>query len=360
MLLPAATRRKNLPTLRAVCVLPRIHQPFISFIVFICSLLIFCFWQPVDSLAQDPKPDDDVIRVSTDLLLFPIRIRDKGEQMVKGLTENELSLEDKDRVTTGLYFEPGADRVALVFALDQSGSLREIISQQREAALALFRRFSDRSSIAVLRFAQTPTVVAPFERDPAKAVSGFISSSGSDRQTAIFDAAARAVTLFDSLPRVRSERRIVILISDGLDNSSRMKPGVVIDAALDKHVSFYVIHLPLFEPRDGRLAVRTPAKGFRDLAGKTGGRYFLAGDVKSALAPAKEIDLTPIFQAIEEDLKSQYLLGFYLGESANDGRKHRFTLGLPSGMEYQVGQLRYSRKHEFFVLRPREALKARD
>ena len=110
--------------------------------------------------------------MSTDLLLFPIRIKDKRNQAVQGLTESELSLEDKDRVTTGLYFTPGADRVALVFALDQSGSLREIISQQREAALALFRRFSDRSSIAVLRFAEVPAVVAPFERDPGKAQFG--------------------------------------------------------------------------------------------------------------------------------------------------------------------------------------------
>ena len=62
--------------------------------------------------------------MSTDLLLFPIRIRDKRDQAVQGLTEGQLSLEDKDRVTTGLYFTPGADRVALVFALDQSGSLR--------------------------------------------------------------------------------------------------------------------------------------------------------------------------------------------------------------------------------------------
>ncbi|MDQ2921762.1 MAG: VWA domain-containing protein [Acidobacteriota bacterium] len=340
--------------------LPRAIQSFISFAVVIYTLLAICFLQPVKSLAQDSKTEDDVVRVSTDLLLFPIRIKGKGEQAVQGLTESALSLEDKDRVTTGLYFAPGADRVALVFALDQSGSLREIISQQREAALALFRRFSDRSSIAVLRFAEAPAVVAPFERDPAKARSAFSVSAGSNRHTAIFEAAAKAVTLFDDLPRVRAERRIVILISDGLDNASRTKPGAVIDAALNNRVSFYVIHLPLFEPRDGRLAVRAPAKGFRDLAEKTGGKYFLAGDVRSALAPVKDIDLTAIFQAIEEDLKSQYLLGFYLGEGANDGRKHRFSLGLPSGLEYQVGRLGYSRRHEFFVHRPLEALKARD
>jgi hypothetical protein len=103
--------------------------------------------------------------------------------------------------------------------------------------------------------------------------------------------------------------------------------------------------------------VRPPSKGFRDLAEKTGGKYFLVGDAKSALRPAAGNDLSPIFQAIEEDLKSQYLLGFYLGETANDGRRHRFSLSLPDGLEYEVGNRSYSRKQEFFVLRPREALR---
>ena len=331
-----------------------------TFLVFICSLLATSLLLPVKSLAQEPTTEDEVIRVSTDLLLFPIRIRDQRNQAVQGLTEGQLSLEDKDRVTTGLYFTPGADRLALVFALDQSGSLREIISQQREAALALFQRFSERSSIAVLRFAEVPTVVAPFEHDPAKPVRHSVHQQEAIERQTIFDAAARAVSMFAALPRVRAERRIVILISDGLDNASRTKPNAVIEAALNDRVSFYVIHLPLFEPRDGRLAVRTPAKGFRDLAEKTGGKYFLAGDVKAALGPVKDIDLTSIFQAIEDDLKSQYLLGFYLGETANDGRKHKFSLGLPEGLEYQFGRMDYSRRHEFFVLRPREALKTKD
>ncbi len=356
MLVSEETRSSILPSSRAVWFLPRLP----AFLFFICSFLSPAFLPAVKSLAQEPATEDEVVRVSTDLLLFPIRIKDKNARAVQGLTETELSLEDKDRVTTGLYFTPGADRVALVFALDQSGSLRQIISQQREAALGLYRRFSDRSSVAVLRFAETPTIVTQFERDPTKASSAFNPSAGSNRHTAIFDAAAKSVNMFEGLPRVRAERRIVILISDGLDNASRTKPGAVIDAALNNRVSFYVIHLPLFEPRDGRLAVRAPVSGFRDLAEKTGGKYFLGGDVKAALSPVKDIDLTAIFQAIEDDLKSQYLLGFYLGEVANDGQKHRFSLSLPPGLEYQFGRLGYSRRHEFFVHRPREALKARD
>ncbi|HWN08521.1 MAG TPA: VWA domain-containing protein [Pyrinomonadaceae bacterium] len=309
-------------------------------------------------MAQDAEPpEDEVVRVNTDLLLFPVRIRNKNGQIETKLTERDLTLKDNDGVTTGLYFHPGADRVALVFALDQSGSLRDSISQQRDAALALFSRFSERSRVAIIRFSETPALVAPFGRDDIAMRAAFNFPAEPNRRTAIFNAAAAALKAFDGITRVRSERCIVILISDGLDNTSTIKPSSIIESALQKRVSFYVIHLPLFEPRDGRLAIRSPAKGFRDLAEKTGGKYFLAGDAQSALSLQKRLDLTSVFQAIEDDLKSQYLLGFYLGETANDGRKHRFSLSVPAGFEYQVGRFGYSRTQDFFVERPREALR---
>lgn len=311
---------------------------------------------PAQSPAQEsPSDDAEVIKVNTHLLVYPIRIRNKHGAVAATLTERDLSLKDEDHVTAGLYLYPGADRVSLVFALDESGSLRDIVSEQREAALALAGRFGDRSQVAVLRFAEKPSLVAPFGKNSTAASEAFEFPIKRDQHTAIFDAAAVAVDAFAGLPRVRSERRIVVLISDGLDNASTIKASQVIAAALAKQISFYVIHLPLFEPRDGRLAVRSPAKGFRDLAEKTGGKYFLVGNARSALASSASktsIDLTPIFQAIEEDLRSQYLLGFYTGEGSRDGRNHRFTIGFPAGIEYQLGGYGYSRTHEFFVNMP--------
>lgn len=317
----------------------------------VLAFLLVCLYDNVShALAQQVTTDeDDIVRVSTELLLFPIRIRDKKGQAVPGLTDQDLILKDPDKATSGLYFSPGADRVALMFALDESGSLREIVSQQQEAALGLFSKFGERSTVAVLRFSDTPSLVSPFTKDPTEALIAFQFRAAPNKQTAIFDAAAKAVSAFQDLPRVRAERRIVVLISDGLDNRSRTSADSVINAALEKKVSFYVIHLPLFEPRDGRLAVRQPTKGFKQLAEKTGGQYFLVGDEKSALSP-KQIDLTPIFHAIEEDLKSQYLLGFYIAESARDNRRHEFSLTLkPEGVEYSAGRQRYSRTQKFFI-----------
>jgi Ca-activated chloride channel family protein len=314
--------------------------------------LFVCLCGAASPAFAQQNDEDEVVRVNTDLLLFPVRIRDKKGQAVAGLSDQDLLLKDQEGVTTGVYFAPGADRVALMFALDQSGSLRQVISQQQEAALALFSRFGERSSVAILRFSDTASLVAPFTKDLAAAREAFKFVAAPNEQTAIFDGAAKAVKAFDELPPVRAERRIVVLISDGLDTRSRTSAESVIDAALERRVSFYVIHLPLFEPRDGHLAVRRPSKGFRELAEKTGGKYFLVGDTKSALSPAPP-DLGPIFQAIEEDLKSQYLLGFYISESSRDNRKHVFSVSMkPDGVEYSVGRMGYSRSHKFMINLP--------
>src|SRR5215217_3147619 len=187
-------------------------------------LLLVCFYvavQPTAALAQQTTDDEDVIRVNTDLLLFPVRIRDKKGQAVAGLTDQDLSLKDQEQVTTGIYFAPGADRVAMLFALDQSGSLHQIIEQQREAALALFSRFGERSSVAILRFSEKATLVAPFTKDLENARAAFKFRATQNAKTAIFDSAATALKAFDDLTPSRTERRIVVLISDGLDTRSR-------------------------------------------------------------------------------------------------------------------------------------------
>jgi VWFA-related protein len=299
------------------------------------------------TLAQEP--DVDVLRVSTDLVVFPVRVADKNRQSVLNLTQQDFAFKDEDKVITSPYFAAGAERVAMVFALDESGSLREIISQQRDTAVALFSRFKEESRIAILRFAEKPKLVVPFDKDADEARTAFTFSAGRNQRTAIFDAAASAIDAFAGLAKDPAERRIVILISDGLDNASATRANAVIESARDKNISFYVIHLPLFEPRDGRLAVRSPAKGFRDLAAKTGGRYFLVGE-RSPFAAAEHHDLSPVFQAIEDDIKSQYLIGFYVGGETRDGRSHRVSITLTRpGLAYSVGDRGYSRTHHFSV-----------
>jgi VWFA-related protein len=283
-----------------------------------------------DAVAQttDASPED-VVRVETNLITVPVYVDDARRRRVQQLTAADFQIRDAGRPVELAYFAAGTQRVALTFLLDASGSTRERITQQRETALALFARFGEGSRVAVIRFWEQPDVTAPFTSERERIREAFQLPALPDRRTAIFDAALAAVRHFDSLRSERTERRIVILISDGLDTASTTRARQVVEEATAGGISFYVVHLPLFAPRGVVLAPRPYAKGFRDLAAQTGGRFFTLGDAASALDPRARYDLAPIFQAVAEDLQSQYVLGFYADNStARDRRPRRIDVTL--------------------------------
>lgn len=268
------------------------------------------------------------MRVRTDLVTIPAVVTDAHGRRVAGLTKADFTVEDNGHAVALSYFAAGTEHVALLFALDASGSIREVITQQREAALKLFSRFGHGSRVAVLQFGEKATLMVPFTTDTDKAQSAFNAHPSLNQRTAIFDAAASAVHAFAEPQSNPAERRILILISDGLDNMSTVRAPSVIEDARALGVSIYVIHLPLYAPRDGQLMARPAAKGFRDMAKKTGGRYFMVGDAKSALNPQAAPDLTPVFHAIEEDLHGQYVLGYYTDDRARETSLHRIEINL--------------------------------
>jgi Ca-activated chloride channel family protein len=315
---------------------PPVRSIRVAFIAFAAALILFSL--QIKTSAQEP--DGEVLRVRTDLITVPLYVTDRQGRRINSLRQQDFVVRDNGRVVETSYFASGTDRVALLFALDASGSARDIITEQRQAALALFSRFGKESRVAVMHFTERANLAASFTAESTQALSAFDFPALAGRRTAIFDAALASVHSFNTPDR--AERRIVILISDGLDTTSTANASKVIGEALENGVSFYVIHLPLFEPRDGRLVPRPASKGFRDLAEKTGGKYFMLGNAKEALQPRPQYDLTPIFNAIEEDLRGQYLLGYYPAEGARDSLPHRIEVGLASGnnKRLSVRQLR--------------------
>jgi Ca-activated chloride channel family protein len=271
----------------------------------------------------------------------PVTVADSRGRRISDLKREDFVLTDDGRSTKIDYFASGAERIALVFVLDNSGSLREQLARQQDAAMGLFSRFGPGSSVAVIRFGQQARLLAPFTRDTDGARAAFSVPVNLSERTAIFDAASTAVQAYAPRGENSTERRIAILISDGLDTASSSSAAQVIAAANRVNVSFYVIQLPLFTPSDGRLVPRPAAKGFRDLADRTGGKYFVAGTARSALDPNAPVDLAPVFAAIEEDLRSQYVIGFYPSEASRDGQTHRAAITV-SNRKLKVHQLRTS------------------
>lgn len=301
--------------------------------------LSFCLFPLIfannKSFAQETAAapaDEDVIRVATNLVTIPVRVTDGRGRPVAGLRKTDFALYRGAQLIPPDYFAAGTERVALTFMLDESSSARDTITQQNETALALFSRFGRNSRLSVIHFREHPEIVLPFSSnenaadahvDTAAARRAFRLNAEPNRRTAIFDAALAAVravaaaTNSKQNARHQLERRIVILLTDGLDTASTISYKDAIAAAQTYGVSFYVINIPLFVPGDGHLVARKATRGVRELAERTGGRYFVVGDAQSALNPRAEYDLAPIFAAIAADLQSQYVLGYYARGETN-------------------------------------------
>ena len=331
-----------------VSLTPRAARRFsLSALAVLALLLQLCVF---NVSAQDETVDssEEVVRVRTDLVTVPVFVTDKDGRRVPGLQKNDFEVLDAGRAVETTYFAAGTERVALLFVLDASGSTRDIITQQRETALAIFSRFGARSRVGVMHFRERPELVLPFTNDIRRAREAFRISAQPDRRTSIFDAALAAVRVFAGGERHAAERRIVILISDGLDTASAARAATVVNEAHAAGVSFYVIHLPLYTPREGRLVERRPSKGFRELAEQTGGRFFTVGDARSALDPRAEYDLAPVFKAIADDLLGQYVIGYYAGDAVRREGFHAVEVRLTptARRKLRVSQLRAGYEHK--------------
>jgi phosphatidylethanolamine-binding protein (PEBP) family uncharacterized protein len=89
--------------------------------------------------------------------------------------------------------------------------------------------------------------------------------------------------------------------------------------AQEHGIAVYSILIPIYSPYGDRLVARRPTKGFVEIAEETGGKFFPVGTVEDALNPSAKLDLRPVFDAIVEDLRNQYYLGFYPPENVQPG-----------------------------------------
>lgn len=106
-------------------------------------------------------------------------------------------------------------------------------------------------------------------------------------------------------------RHVIILISDGEDNQSRVTAPEVIEAARRAEVTIYAIgtaNSNIFSRGD---------KLMENLAGETGGRAFF---------PNKIEDVVRAFTLIREELRSQYALSYKPANFDADGHYRRIDI----------------------------------
>jgi tight adherence protein B len=184
-----------------------------------------------------------------------------------------------------------ADASAIVLAIDTSGSMKgQPIAEALAAAGQFLASVKPNDQVAVVTFGHTAQVVQPLTSDTAS-LANALSATTSDHTsgTALNDAVSLGVKELATAPA--TARRVLIVMTDGVDSSSLVPLPEATKAAVANQVAIYSIAL-----RSRQYAPEV----LQQLAGATGGSF----------RDAEKGGLANVYSAVAAELARTYVLTY--------------------------------------------------
>jgi len=245
--------------------------------------------------AQSAPPGIPSISVDVNLVVLHPSVRDRQGGFVSGLRKQDFQVFEDGRRQAIRLFQHEDVPVSVGLLVDNSASMGPKRPDVTAAALAFARSSNPQDELFVVNFDQKVSFGLPdtelfSARAPEleKALNG-VPAWG---QTALYDAIEAGL---EHMTKASRERKILIVVSDGGDNSSRQTLKQVVDNAARSNVMIYAIGL-----LDEHDADQNP--GFlKKIARVTGGEAFFPDPTSEAVNVCKQI---------AQDIRRQYTIGY--------------------------------------------------
>lgn len=270
------------------------------YLVIVFALVLF----PAFAQAQE---GDDVVRVDTELVVLNITVTDKAGQYVPGLRQSDFKIfEDGQEVPVQLVssFSVQESPFASVVLLDTSGSMETRMSLARSAAIRFLDRLRDEDVAAVYRFDSKVEMLQEFSggRDLAPMAFG-IRAKG---MTTLNDAIVQAAKVLNERPE---KRKAIVVLSDGMDTSSKASGDKALENAMAIGASIYAVDMSAIQT--GAAQNHQSAMVLKSFAEKSGGRF--------VATPGGPV-LRDAFASIADELGHQYTIAYRPLNRAHDGK----------------------------------------
>src|SRR5580698_10941772 len=289
--------------------------------------------QPVG--AQAPTSDEDqvpTIKVETRLVNVALNVVDAKGSPVGGLGRDDFEiLEDGKPQKIAVFEKESSTPLSIVLAIDASESVMTSERLEKEAAKhfvnALLR---EQDELDLMECSAVVREVVPFTNQKKRIESG-LSEIHTGAATALYDAIYLASQRLDGTSLANGRRRVVVLITDGEDTVKGSRYTQALEQAQRAGAMVYsIIIVPIYADA-GRNTGGEHA--LIQLAEDTGGKYYYVVDPK---------DLEPAFAHVSDDLRTQYVLGYYAPHPAANGSfrtiKVKMTdASLKYGLRYRTG-----------------------
>jgi Ca-activated chloride channel homolog len=295
-----------------------------------------------DQNEEANEQTDDVVRIETDLANVFFTAVDKNKRFITTIQKEDIRLLEDGLAQEIFTFQRETDRpLSLAILVDVSASQQLTLEDEKDAASRFVNSVVHhaKDEVAIISFSGEATidqgltnrraniqkalgrieiVLPPGYIGPGVIIQGPTQRPTSDHDprlgtTAIWDAVwAVSEELFSDV--AKDKRRAIILITDGVDTSSRLKTDEAIKRAITAEVAVYAVGIGDDTNFEG--IKKSP---LRKIAERTGGRAYF---------PKNNAELQASFAQIEQELRSQYLVAYSPSNKNHDGSYRKVEIEL--------------------------------
>ncbi|HKV08879.1 MAG TPA: VWA domain-containing protein, partial [Thermoanaerobaculia bacterium] len=230
----------------------------------------------------------DIDAIDVDFVELYTTALDRSRRPVSGLAKKDFAVKEDGVPQEIVRFERVTDLPAHVaLMVDVSASMEPALAKAQEAALRFLEgSIHPKDRAAVVTFNDHPFLAVKFTND-VPTLAGGLAGVKAERGTAFYDSLIFTLYYFNGI----KGQRAILLLSDGKDEGSRFTWEDSLETARRAGVTIYTIGL----------GEKIDKKKLEKLAEETGGRAFF---LKSA------DELAGIYAAVEEELRSKYLIAY--------------------------------------------------
>jgi Ca-activated chloride channel homolog len=266
------------------------------------------------------------------LVQLDVTVIDQNNKPVYGLKKEDFTVYE-DKVKQVLE-NVSTEEIPISFGIvvDTSGSMRPKLQTVSDAALSLIKQKRQDDEGFVAQFKTESEIIQEFttdESDLEYAVGQFFTSGGTSLLDAIISASDYAQQ------KGKRRRKAIIVISDGLEQNSKIKENEVIETIKENEVQLYLVDFVRVDELS-TLVGKTPAMKAKELllrlAEDSGGRAFFPTDISEIPAIAAQI---------AKDLRTQYIVSYYPTKEKRDGTYRSVRVDItPQGGQRMIARAR--------------------